>query len=366
MQSHEFKPYETVVDGHSCYSAGLPGYPENFTRDTLISGIIAASDTLLDSQLPVSSELQGVKYDPMSGEEPGKIHHQSTGVVVNAPYNSKYNACDTSALYVTGVEIRQQQNVGASDEPLARYRANVERAVGYIARHVDQDGIFWEYPPPGADHYSLKVTYWKDSIVPSASGKEEPTYPVAYALAHFQNARGVLAAADILDRPDLRELADEMFRQGIGRFVTEKAFCVSEDGDGRLEQISSDELHALAYIPPAYASLLPLHAIRDRASSLVTGAGIACTPEAVSQALADRYHGYVVWPFEQAMINYGANKFGLDDIKEVTRRCVPYIGKGQELFGPDGKPLGNDLQLWSVAAKIYFSDAPSLRGTSLL
>ncbi len=130
------------------------------------------------------------------------------------------------------------------------------------------------------------------------------------------------------------------------------------DRSDRLEQSSSDELHALSYIPKKYAPLMPLTAISQRATDLTTTVGIASTPREIGQKLLNQYHGYVVWIFEQALINYGCLKFGLNEIASITKRCRPYIGNGQELIliEPTIKPLGNSNQLWSVAAKAYFTD----------
>jgi hypothetical protein len=363
VKAHQlFEDYVTTIDGNTCYFAGLPGYPRNFSRDSIIAGIIAADHHLLDNQLAMSYVHQGKKYDPTTGEEPGKIHHEYPGVIVHAPYVSTYNACDTTALYIIGLEFLKHLNKRESEDFLNTHQVSIESALEYIYRHVEDD-IFWEQPPEGAKHFSLHTTYWKDSIVPSAKGKEEPTYPVAYALAHFQNARALLAAANLLGRDDLREKADAMFKKGIGAFITSEAFCVEQDKTGKLEQASSDELHALAYIPTTYKDTLPLKAIGKRALELITPAGIACTPKEISEHLTDTYHGYVVWIFEQALIHYGCRKFGLDDLANATTGSTGYIEAGHELLAiePTISPRGNNHQLWSVAAKIYFSDMHSLR-----
>lgn len=368
MQVHDlFASYLTTIDRKDCYFAGLPGYPRNFSRDTIIAGIIAADHHLLDNQLAMSYLHQGKKYDPLTGEEPGKIHHEYPGVIVHEPYLSTYNACDTTALYLIGLEFLRHLNKRESEVFLQTHLVSIERALEYFQHHI-RDSIFWEFPAESARHYSLRVTYWKDSVLPTSYGKEEPGYPVSYALAHFQTARGLLAAAHLLQREDLRELAATMFEKGISTFITNTSFCVMQDAQGKLEQVSSDELHALAYIPIEYAAQLPLQAIRGRAEELITEAGIACTPKVISDTLLDTYHGYVVWIFEQALIHYGAEKFGLHDLAEITTRCVPHIETGHELLTvvPAIGPDGNSHQLWSVAAKIYFSKAHSLRQTKWL
>ncbi|CAN5653136.1 hypothetical protein BH23PAT2_BH23PAT2_07930 [soil metagenome] len=362
-----FQDYMHVIDSSPCYIAGLPGYPRNFSRDTMLAGIIATDPHLLDSQLAMSGLHQGKRYNTLTGEEPGKIHHEFPGVVVREPYLSTYNACDTTALYLIGLEFSHHLTPDASLDFLNDHRPNIERALTYIRSHTHND-IFWEHPPKDAGQYSLNITYWKDSILPSSSGAREPIYPVSYALAHFQVARGVLASARLLDRQDLHDMADAMYEKGIATFITEDSFCVLVDRRDRLEQVSSDELHALAYVPSVYAQRLPFKAIRRRVVELITDAGIACTPKEISNTLSDTYHGYVVWIFEQAMIHYGCTKFGLDDIAEITKRCIPYIGTGQEFLTviPKVMPSGNSHQLWSVAAKVYFSEADSLQSNTWL
>lgn len=336
------------------YIAGLPGYPRNFSRDVLLAGLIADDEELLTNQLEISARYQGLKSDPITGEEPGKIHHEFPGIIVREPYLTTYNASDTTALYLIAIAALAQLNPVKASIYLIERAESIQRAIHYIRSHI-KDGIFWEYPPPGAARYSLNVTYWKDSVVPK-SGEEEPTYPVCFALNQFQAANALYGMAQILDNNELFMAAEEMYRKGIEQFIRPESFCVMKDKAGHLEQVSSDELHCLRYIPTAYASLLPLPAIKKRAATLFTDAGIACTPRKVADALDDKYHGYVVWPFEQALIHAGCLKFDLIDITDITERCVPFIDKGQELLEvePEISPGGNDRQLWSVAAKYYF------------
>lgn len=352
-ETDPFGPYRATIDGDHCFYAGLPGYPRNFSRDTILAGLIACDRELLTSQIVFSAARQGGKDDPITGEESGKIHHEYPGFELRSPYFTTYNACDTAGLFMLG--LAAWQKLDPQRDLATEFSANIEAAAGYIIRHL-KDGLFWEYPPAGAPQFSLRITYWKDSVLPQP-GKNEPVYPVTYALAHFQSAAGLLAASQLLNRPDWRQTASAMFETGIERFMNKETFCPLEDGAGRLEQSSSDELHSLAYIPTTYRERLPLEAIQRRATELITAAGIACTPKTISDQLDDQYHGYVVWMFEQALIHDGCRKFGLTDLAEITTRCVPHIGAGQELVSiePTIEPKGNHLQLWSVAAKLYFA-----------
>ena len=357
-----FADYRINLGGDGCYVAGLPGYPRNFSRDALLAGILAAHEQIITNQLAISWKHQGDTLDPITGEEPGKIHHEYPGFPLREPYLTTYNACDTTALYLIAIELLGIINPSAQQLFIHSRPESIDRAITYILSHV-RDDIFWEFPPAGAPQYSLRVTYWKDSIVPSQRAQEEPHYPAAFALAHFQAARGLLAATRLVNRPELMRLVERMYKQGIRSFIKPSGFCVVQDKSGSLEQASSDELHCLAYIPKDYLHLLPITAIWHRAEPLITTAGIACMPQAISNQLTDTYHGHVVWIFEQAFLHYACTKFGLPDLAHVTQRCIPHIGDGQELVSvePLVAPLGNTHQLWSVAARKYFEAAVSLR-----
>lgn len=336
------------------YLAGFPGYPRNFSRDVLLAAIICGDSMLIQSQLHVSAQFQGRKFDPITGEEPGKIHHEYPGVILREPYSTLYNACDTTSLFLIAINELAKDHPAKASIFQSFQKDKVDAAVEYIKRHV-KDGIFWESPPEGADQFSLRVTYWKDSVVPNPTA-DEPAYPVTFALAHFQAALALETAAVLFGHDDLVDVADHMFRTGIAKFITPDHFCVMEDSSASLLQSSSDELHSLRYIPVKYRDLLPLDAIRERAQSLITPIGIACTPEAEAELLGDKYHGYIVWPFEQALIHQACVTYGLDDLARVARRVTAHIHEGQEQIHvkPPFAPDGNSRQLWSVAAKNYF------------
>lgn len=360
-----FRDYrQQLENGLISYSAGFPQYPRNFSRDTINAGIIASDADLLLSQLEVSAYYQGRANDSRTGERSGKIHHEFPGVIVNdSDRYSTYNACDTTALFLIAVEGLMQLDGVAATSFIEQKTETIKRAVSYLLDSIGKDDLFWELPPSGNDGYALRVTYWKDSILPNSGGKTEPVYPVVFSQAHFIVARGLLSASRILHNTSLATKADRMYIAGIEEFIRPDGYTVYRDREGELRQASSDELHALAYIPKSYARMLPINAIRQRAKLLITPFGFLCTPEHVAVRLSDTYHGDKVWVFEQAMIHYGATKFGLIDEAKIAASVSEYIGEGQELFGighdKEGHmipiPEGNDRQLWSVATRAYFT-----------
>ncbi len=366
-----FLLYRQALPGGDVYSAGFPSYPANFSRDTFKAGIIAGHVGLLATQLEASACYQGVKDDPQTGETPGKIHHEVPGTTLpdRGDLLTTYNACDTTALFLIAAEGLTRLDKTKASSFLSRRRDNLKAATANILEGVGQDELFWEIPPKGSDGYALRVTYWKDSILPHPDGKHEPVYPVTYALAHFIAARGIQSAGHLLNRPDLNKKADAMFRAGIDKFLGEESFTVYHHRTEELKQPSSDELHSLAYIPARYAELLPLEGMRRRANdALATPFGYMCTPVNVAQHLDDKYHGARVWVFEQSLIHYGARKFGLGDEAKTAVSIADHVGAGQELFCVNRlnsgnitiTPEGNERQLWSVAASEYFASRSSL------
>jgi len=365
-----FMPYEQILDsGHIGYAAGFPHYPRNFSRDTIISGILASDPRLLVSQLAISALRQGVEQNPITGEMPGKIHHEFPGVTLNGgDKHTTYNACDTTALFVIAAEGLMRLKESSFNTFTEQNPNSIKSAVGYILSHVEPDGLFWERPPEGSDNFALKVTYWKDSILPHADGKSEPVYPVVFSLAHFIAARALKSASFILGDESLSIISGNMFRTGIEEFVRPDGFTVYRDKIARLDQVSSDELNALAYIPDMYRDLLPLGAIQERAKLLETPFGYMCTPLDIALRLADRYHGDSVWVADMAMIHYGATKLQLHEQAVVASSVAIHIGEGQELFSvlqeESGAitpiPSGCTQQLWSTAAREYFAGRSDL------
>lgn len=370
VETDPFLPYKIshALLPHPVYAAGFPAYPANFTRDVIEAGIIASRPDLLASQLQASAMYQGRRYDPHTGEEPGKPHHEVPGAAIPGREGlTTYNANDTAALFLIGSEGLWHLDKSKAGTLLPRLKSNIERAVDYIFSHLEDD-FFVEYPPKGADGYALRVPYWKDSILPNSSGKEEPVYPVIYPLTQFIAARGLLSARRLLDEPALGKTADRMFRAGIKDFITTEYYVAYKDNEEVLYQASSDELHALAFIPAIYTDLLPLADIRARANMLETPFGYMCTPPHIGEQLSDQYHGAKVWTHEQAIIHYGATKFGLNDEAIVAASVAGHINEGQELLDIEQEengemrpqPAGNGKQLWAVAAKEYFAGRSEL------
>ena len=357
-------------DGLVLFNAGLPHFPRNFSRDSIISAVLSGDDKALHDQLIFSARRQGTRNNSCTGQEPGKIHHEydfkkQGGWILKGRgrRTTEYNACDTTALYLIGHWVYHNLT---NDTSLAKAQEkNIREGIGYIHRHVN-DGLFRESPAfSGAKKYALNVTFWKDSAIHDRK-KGEPVYPVVYTLANIQNMYALRKTADLvkaaglnLDKQILEDLATSMSK-GLEKLFDYElgTFYIAVDAHGPIRGVSSDSLHALYYLEPGDLQEDQLERIVRASAELETPAGYRTLSPKLADKLEDKYHVNTIWPFEQAIIHTGAGKFGLQHVQEVSKRVVPYLNTNPEIFELDGtevKKGGCDPQLWTIAAKSYFS-----------
>lgn len=341
------------------YRAGLPHFPSNFTRDSILASILLSDAKMLRDQLTYCALLQGKEKKAQTGEEPGKIFHEMPGVRIEG-LNTEFNACDTTALFVYGHEV--YLTLTHDEEFITRQRKYLEKAVEYILSHV-VNNLFVEDPKYcGAKRFALRVTYWKDSQVPD---REEglPIYPAVFTLAHVQNLRALRSAAHLLQAPDLAKKADAMVKYMSVLYDEKRGlFHIGIDQRGFLPGVSSDNVHMLYYLNKGDIT-------EGKVQSIITNTGILETDYGyltvttqdpwLSQDITIHtgYHTNTIWPFEQAFIHQGALKFDLPHVLEVSGRISAHLDTYPEIISFAGgrfKKGGDILQLWTVAAKSYF------------
>ena len=333
------------------YQAADPGYAANFSRDSLTYALLAEDLRALRAQIEYSARHQGRRRDPETGEEPGKIHHELPGVQMRGLWTT-YNACDTTALFIIGLNHLAYRG----DRAIARrYRGQLDLALEYIYEHLVDD-VFHEDPEQcGAKRFALKVTYWKDSELNVHGENREPNYPIAYTLAHFQCKTALRAAARLTRSRELRARADAMVRRGFETFWRGDHFTVAVQRDGTtIDPPSSDSLHSLLFLRRAEISAEDARAIVDYSEQLATPVGYL--PGLAQQEGGDEYHTRWVWVHEQALLHAAARRHMLRQAECVAERILPAIGHGfPELIDPaTRKPGGNPTQLWSIGAHVYF------------
>lgn len=343
------------------YEAADPGYKSSFTRDSLISMSLRGDPEALLSQIDYSARRLGRQRNPLTGEEPGKAHHELPSVETNG-LSSAYNACDTTAELLRGIAVLAENG---NSEILDRYAPEINEGVAYIKNHVNADGLFIEDPifsgvneSDGTKRrFMLKVTDWKDSEL-NRAGRRTPNYPIVYTLAHFQNASAIERIGKATGDERLAQFGRYMIEAGIRNLWNNDHFITAYDGDGIIDPPSTDSLLSLLYIAP---DMLPsgfAEQIERYSKQLETDAGyrsgIPVAPD------VDMYH-MKVWTHEQALLNAAAGKHQLHDADEITSRITSFIFPKEDIFpeliDPDSfMPDGNIKQLWAMGASLYFQD----------
>ena len=152
-----------IRNGLTVYDAGLPRFPRNFTRDGIIAALLLRDVVMMRDQLRFCALHQGRQNDAHSGEEPGKIFHEFPGYSLRGK-STQFNGCDTTGLWLYG--LAQVVAWSGDSSLVTELHSEIEAALHYVQQHLDVHGLLNEDPAfSGAEHFALKVTYWKDSVL---------------------------------------------------------------------------------------------------------------------------------------------------------------------------------------------------------
>lgn len=355
----ELKARDTINGQNlTLYKAGIKEGETRFgffSRDLFLSAFILGDVNLLRNVTQFACLTQGGKRDPRSGEEPGKIIHEYNKATLRGK-ETRYNASDATQLLLLGFNMILEEK---SDRLLLKHQNCINMALSYIYDHIDE-GLFWEDPSfSQAERYALRSTYWKDDKLPT---REHPSYPVAYTLVQVQTAAALRAAAEILEVIDspyekevLLEDAKKLIRTTFKELWDEKNDypAIAKDERGLISGVSTDGLHALAYLRPGDIPVEKLKAILSGAEKLLTPYGFRTYAPDQPEYSPTSYHLGSVWPFEQFFIAKGGSRLDEDWLIKVGSRVLKALDEQgfYELFGWDEDtltPLGCDKQLWSA------------------
>jgi len=340
--------------GGGLYRAAYPGYQSNFSRDSLVAGHLRGDETAIRAQIAYSAYRQAHTADPITGAEPGKIHHEDPPVIINGA-SSAYNACDTTAAFLSSIASLAERG---DRQILNTYHKNIKRATGYILNHVENDIFYEDSKHSGADKFALKVTYWKDSEL-NNEHRKIPVEPVVYSLAHFQTTNALGRIASLSGDKKLGAKAQNMMETGLEKLWRDDHFVTAIDAAGEIDSPSSDSLHALLHIPETAVPAGYAARIEKYMEALETPMGYR-TGLPVSTDM-DPYHTAYVWPHEQANMHIAAKRHSLLKAQSITERVKEYIPTAEgflpELLDAEtGEPAGNKWQLWTAAAVEYFEN----------
>jgi glycogen debranching enzyme len=386
------------VEGQRVLAAGIPWFAAPFGRDAAISSweLLSVAPELAKHALRTLAAYQGTTTDPWREEEPGKILHElrrgemaRAGEVPHSPY---YGSIDSTPLWLMllGETWRWTGDRALVDELLPA----ACRALDWLEHKLDDGGGLLRYRR--SHEKSLENQGWKDSrdgvsfpdgtlAVPPIALVEAQGYAVAAlrAMAMLLGASGDPDRAASLDERArvLTARIDEQFWVPSSNF-----FALALDGANRpVPTITSNPGHLL------FAGAVG----RGRASRIVdvllaeecwSGYGVRTLArgQAVYNPLS--YHNGSVWPHDNALIAFGAARYGRSDAavrileglydasRHFRRHRLPELFCG--LGRSDGDflvhyPVSCSPQAWASGAPFLLlqavlglhADAPSRRLT---
>jgi len=322
----------------SLYRAGMYGAGGHqwgpVMRDLFLSAIMMQDMNLLEETFRFACHTQGTRYNPVTGEEPGRILHEWEDVSIEG-LGTRYNSFDSTLLFLIVTPLLPQKTVEDN-------RAAINQATDWLIGHITDDGLLVEDPAfCGAKEYACQATYWKDSESPIP---RKLNYPVSFLLIQAQALRAlrVIGAEETL--------IDKTKRSFWERFMIEPKPLVAIDARGEISGFTSDILHALYYLEQGDIPIEKRGLFGTTSELLKTPAGYRTLAPTEKGYQSSAYVKGGIWPFEQYFIAEGARKHGLEDIAR-TADCCRFDGFPELLSWEDGKiiGLGHKLQLWTVA-----------------
>jgi glycogen debranching enzyme len=329
---------------------GDPGrYHALFGRDSLITSlqVLPSRPDVARATLRALAERQGVRDDPLTGEEPGKIGHEfrdSPPASFNWPQPGEfryYGTADATAWFIV-----LASRVGGFDDAVAAAAGWLDRALdGGLLRHS-----------PG--RFGLAQQGWRDTIDAASDSNG----------GGFLRADGSNPAPPLADA-DTQAVVVAALR-ALGRDVRDMVRLVSERFGPDVMALEAGDVP----VPGAGSQLgwlLWAHALEPDAAA--AAAARLCEPDILTdfglRTLAvggpgfrvDAYHRGSVWPFDSWLGWGGLRAAGRAEEAEKVRvgvlEALDRLGHAHEAYcvSLDGElvPLAsaNRLQAWSIGAR---------------
>ncbi|GAA4598179.1 glycogen debranching N-terminal domain-containing protein [Planotetraspora phitsanulokensis] len=361
-------------------AAGAPWFMTLFGRDSLLTSWLALP---LDPNLALGTlhrlaKLQGVKTDPLTEEEPGKILHELRYGVRGAPSEpgaqAYYGSVDATPLFI--IVLGELRRWGLHHDAVEALLPHADAALRWIEGYGMRDGFLWYQRKTDQ---GLVNQGWKDSFdginfadgafarPPIALAEVQGYVYAAYvARHHFAREAGDDETADrcMARALELREAFNRTF------WLADKGyFAIGLDRDGRpIDGLASNMGHCLwsGIVDMDKAVSVAAHLLSDR---MFTGFGIRTLASDMGAYNPMSYHNGSVWPHDNALIAAGLMRYGF--VEEAQRVVTGMIhaarlfdGRLPELFCgfdraefpvPVPYPTSCSPQAWASAAPIQLT-----------
>ncbi len=367
-------------------AAGAPWYFTLFGRDSIWAArlLLPVVPELALSTLQVLARHQGVREDPGSAEQPGKILHELRDRPVRLDGGRQgrplelppvyYGSTDSTLLWIS--LLAETWRAGADPVAIEALLPALQAALGWLRDSADADGDgFVEYLDAGGR--GLSNQGWKDSAdsIRFADGRQAQG---AIALVEVQGYahRAALDGAELLTAFELPGAADwrewagalaERFRSSfwcadrLGRYP-----ALALDGDKRrVDGVSSNIGHLLGtgLLEPDESAEV---AARLRHPTMLSGFGVRTLSGDNAGYWPWSYHCGSVWAHDTAIVLDGLRRDGFEaQAAELATGLLgaadAFDGRLPELFAGDGTfpdqppsayPASCRPQAWAAAAVV--------------
>ena len=359
-------------------AAGAPWFMALFGRDSLLTAwmTLTLDPRLALCTLRTLSRLQGVRVDPLTEEQPGRILHEvrlgREAALALGGGTTYYGTADATPLFVMLLGELDRWG-GLPDDDRPPLIAAADRALNWILEYGDADGDgFVEY----CRHTDrgLANQGWKDSFdgVTHADGHlAAPPIALcevqAYVYAAYLARAGLAEAdGDAATAQQWRSKAAQL-KEAFNRafWVPEqRAFALALDGaKEQVDVIASNMGHCLwtGIVDDDKASAVAAHLAGP---ALNSGFGIRTLATDMAAYNPMSYHNGSVWPHDTAIAVAGLVRYGF--IEEAQRISLGLMeasqhfgGRLPELFcgfdrtefpSPVPYPTSCSPQAWAAAA----------------
>lgn len=311
------------VEGRAFPAAGLPWYGAVFGRDSLLTALetLPFARVFVEGVLARLEALQGLRVNPATEEEPGKIPHElrrgelaATGLI---PYGPYYGTVDASPLYA--VLLHEAYRHTGSLDLVERFYPAAARCLGWARDYGDIDGDgFVEYHAFTSQSYSNQG--WKDSddavVYPDGTPVAPPIALCEVQGYYYAALRGIAALARALARVDEAEEYDRRAETLLVRL--DEAFWLPE---ARTFAFALDSQKRPLAVPASNVGhLLWSRAVRlERSASvaaallgadLFSGWGVRTLGASSLAYNPVSYHRGTVWPHDNAIVALGLKRYG--------------------------------------------------------
>jgi glycogen debranching enzyme len=363
-------------------AAGAPWFMALFGRDSLLTSWMALplDQRLALGTLQTLADHQGVKVDPLTEEQPGRILHEvrlgRAAALALGGGSAYYGTADATPLFVALLGELHRWGLPAAE--LASLLPAADRALAWIRDFGDRDGDgFVEYQR--ATDRGLLNQGWKDSFdgVNFADGRmAEP--PIALAevqayvyAAYTARAEIAVASGDQRTAAAYRRKAAELKAAFNERFwLPERGwFALALDAEKRpVDSLTSNMGHCLwcGIVDDDKAGAVAEHLLTP---PMWSGFGIRTLADTMGAYNPMSYHNGSVWPHDSAIAAAGLMRYGfVEEAQQVAMGVLDaarrFGGRLPELFcgfdraefpSPVPYPTSCSPQAWAAAAPILLT-----------